>query len=211
MNNQVLIIGCTPAGLQAAQDLANIGLHVNLVENSPFIGSDQNSNLPDHLKNTFLLEILKNPRIKVWTNTDIDQITRVNGGYLVQLQQHLRFIDLSRCTACGDCVDVCPVTIPGTDLKAIRFGGQPDCAVIEKEGISPCTNACPAGIHVQGYVALINQKRYREAYHLIYESLPFPSVCGRVCNHYCEQACNRSQLDDPVNLMALKRYVADWA
>jgi len=211
MNNQVLIIGCTPAGLQAAQDLANIGLQVNLVENSPFISSDQNNYLPDHLKNTLLLEILKNPRIKVWTNTDIDQITSVSGGYQVQLQQHPRYVDLSRCTACGDCVDACPVTIPGTDLKAIHFGGQPDCAVIEKEGISPCTNACPAGIHVQGYVALINQKRYREAYHLIYESLPFPSVCGRVCNHYCEQACNRSQLDDPVNLMALKRYVADWA
>lgn len=211
MDDQVLVIGCTHAGLQAAQDLANIGLQVNLVESSPFIGSDQNFNLPDHLKNTLLLQILKDPRIKVWTNTNINQISRTGSGYQIQLQQHPRYIDLSRCTACGDCVDVCPVTIPGTDLKAIHFGGQPDCAVIEKEGISPCTNACPAGIHVQGYVALINQGRFREAYHLIYDALPFPSVCGRVCNHYCEQACNRSQLDDPVNLMALKRYVADWA
>ena len=211
MDNQVLVIGCTKAGLQAAQDLADVGLQVNLVEGSPFIGSDQDFGLPDHLKNTLLLETIKHPRIKIWTNTDVNQIIRTNGGYQVQLQQYPRYIDLNKCTACGDCVDVCPVTIPGTDLKAIHFGGQPDCAVIEKGGVSPCTNACPAGIHVQGYVALINQKRYREAYHLIYESLPFPSVCGRVCNHYCEQACNRSQLDDPVNLMALKRYVADWA
>ena len=211
MDNQVLVIGCTHAGLQAAQDLANVGLRVNLVESSPFIGSDQNFNLPEYLINTLLLEVLKDPRIKVWTNTDINQISRTNSGYQIQLQQHPRYIDLSRCTACGDCVDVCPVTIPGTDLKAIHFGGQPDCAVIEKEGISPCTNACPAGIHVQGYVALINQGRFKEAYHLIYDALPFPSVCGRVCNHYCEQACNRSRLDDPVNLMALKRYVADWA
>lgn len=206
-----MVIGCTKAGLQAAQDLADVGLQVNLVEGSPFIGSNQNFGLPDHLENTLLLETIKHPRIKVWTNTDVNQITRTNSGYQVQLQQHPRYIDLSRCTACGDCVDVCPVTIPGTDLKAIHFGGQPDCAVIEKAGISPCTNACPAGIHVQGYVALINQGRYREAYRLIYEALPFPSVCGRVCNHYCEQACNRTQLDEPVNLMALKRYVADWA
>ncbi len=211
MDNQVLVIGCTKAGLLAAQDLADVGLQVNLVEGSPFIASDQTFGLPDYLKNTLLLEIIKHPRIKVLTNTDIDRITRTKGGFQVQLQQHPRYIDLSKCTACGECVDVCPVTIPGTNLKAIHFGGQPDCAVIEKAGISPCTNACPAGIHVQGYVALISQGRYREAYHLIYEALPFPSVCGRVCNHYCEQACNRSQLDDPVNLMALKRYVADWA
>ena len=211
MENQVLVIGCTGAGLQAAQDLANVGLRVNLIESSPFIGSDHDFSLPDHLKNTLLLEILKNPLIKVWTNTDIKTITRANGGYQVQLERHPRYIDLGRCTACGDCVEVCPVTVPGTDLKAIHFGGQPDCAVIEKGGVPPCTNACPAGIHVQGYVALIKQKRFRDAYHLIYEALPFPSVCGRVCNHYCEQACNRSQLDDPVNLMALKRYVADWA
>jgi len=211
MDRQVLVIGSTLAGLQAAQDLASIGLQVNLIENSPFIARDDTYHLPAYLKNTKLLEIFKDPRIKVWTNTDVDQIIRTNGGYQVRLEQSPRYIDLSKCTACGDCVDVCPVTIPGTDLKAIHFGGQPDCAVIEKSGIAPCTNACPAGIHVQGYVALINQGRYKEAYRLIYEDLPFPSVCGRVCNHYCEQACNRSQLDDPVNLMALKRFVADWA
>ena len=84
-------------------------------------------------------------------------------------------------------MEVCPITVPGTDLKAIHFGGQPDCAVIEKWGISPCSDACPAGIHVQGYVALINQGYFQEAYDLIQDALPFPSVCGRVCNHNCEQ------------------------
>ena len=97
MDNQVLVIGCTHAGLQAAQDLANVGLRVNLVESSPFIGSDQIFNLPDYLKNTLLLEVLKNPRIKIWTNTDIDRISRTNSGYQIQMQQHPRFIDLSRC------------------------------------------------------------------------------------------------------------------
>jgi NADPH-dependent glutamate synthase beta subunit-like oxidoreductase/NAD-dependent dihydropyrimidine dehydrogenase PreA subunit len=60
-------------------------------------------------------------------------------------------------------------------------------------------------------VALIAQQRYREAYDLIHSALPFPSVCGRVCNHYCEEACSRSKFDEAVNIMALKRYVADWA
>jgi len=43
------------------------------------------------------------------------------------------------------------------------------------------------------------------------EDNPFPSICGRVCNHRCEDACSRGQVDDPVNIMALKRFVADWA
>ena len=137
MENQVLVIGCTKAGLQAAQDLADVGLYVNLVESSPFIGGDQETPMPNHLKNTLLLEILKHPRIKVWTNTDIQEITQNDGQYQVNLIQNPRYIDLSKCTACGDCVEVCPITVPGTDLKAIHFGGQPDCAVIEKSGISP--------------------------------------------------------------------------
>jgi len=211
MNNQVLVIGCSQAGLQAAQDLANVGLQVNLVESSPFLASDDSYNLPEYLKNTLLLEILKDPRIKIWTNTEIQEINQRNGEYQVTLQQNPRYIDLAKCTACGDCVEVCPITVPGTKYRAIHFGGQPDCAVIEKWGISPCSDACPAGIHVQGYVALIGQGSYKKAYDLIQEALPFPSVCGRVCNHICESACSRSQLDEAVNLMALKRFVSDWS
>jgi len=44
-----------------------------------------------------------------------------------------------------------------------------------------------------GYVALIREKRYAEAYRTIKEDNPFPSVCGRVCNHKCEQACTRGE------------------
>ncbi|NOQ39467.1 MAG: 4Fe-4S ferredoxin, partial [Anaerolineales bacterium] len=182
MGREVLIIGSSQAGLQAAFDLANIGLKVQLVEPSPFMGKSGEYLLPDYLVNRRLLEIIKHPNISIWTNTEIQELDQDKGSFQAVLQQFPRYIDLSKCTACGACIDICPVTVPGTSRKAIYLGGQPDCAVIEKGGISPCTSACPAGIHVQGYVALIAQQRYREAYDLIHSALPFPSVCGRVCN-----------------------------
>jgi len=211
MTKEVLVIGSTPAGLQAARNLADCGLMVNLVESSPYIGEEPGDQEPVYLQNARLLEILKHPNIKTWTDTEVISINKENGEYQIQLNQNPRYIDLSKCTACGDCIEVCPVTIPGTSLKAIHFGGQPDCVVIAKNGVSPCSNACPAGIHVQGYVALIADGRYLEAYDLIHDALPFPSVCGRVCNHYCEESCSRLKIDEAVNIMALKRFVADRA
>lgn len=75
--------------------------------------------------------------------------------------------------------------------------------------ISPCQNACPAGVNVPGYVSLIAAGRMKDAYNLIKKENPFPAVCGRVCTHPCEEMCRRAQLDDPVAIKDLKRYVAD--
>ncbi len=77
--------------------------------------------------------------------------------------------------------------------------------------ISPCENACPAGVNVPGYVALIAAGRVKDAYNLIRQENPFPSVCGRVCTHPCEGKCRRAQLDDPIAIVDLKRYAADEA
>ena len=76
--------------------------------------------------------------------------------------------------------------------------------------ISPCQNACPAGINVPGYIALVAVGRLRDAYNLIRKENPFPAVCGRVCTHECESKCRRGQLDEPVSIADLKRYVADY-
>ncbi len=75
--------------------------------------------------------------------------------------------------------------------------------------ISPCENACPAGVNVPGYVALIAANRVRDAYNLIRQDNPFPAVCGRVCTHPCESKCRRGQVDEPIAISALKRYAAD--
>lgn len=76
--------------------------------------------------------------------------------------------------------------------------------------ISPCQNACPAGVNVPGYIALIAAGRVRDAYNLIRKENPFPAVCGRVCTHPCESKCRRAQLDEPVSIADLKRYAADY-
>ena len=76
--------------------------------------------------------------------------------------------------------------------------------------LSPCQNACPAGVNVPGYVALIAAGRPRDAYFLVRQQNPFPAICGRVCTHPCESKCRRAQLDDPVAICDLKRYAADY-
>jgi NADH-quinone oxidoreductase subunit F len=73
---------------------------------------------------------------------------------------------------------------------------------------APCQLACPAGIDVPSYVALIGQGRYREAVDLIRKDNPFPWVCGLVCTHRCEQACTRGYQDKPISIMALKGFAA---
>ncbi len=74
----------------------------------------------------------------------------------------------------------------------------------------PCRKACPAGINVQAYVALISQRKFGDALEIIRKSIPFPSVCGRVCFSPCEDACARKDIDEPLSIRSLKRLVADY-
>lgn len=77
--------------------------------------------------------------------------------------------------------------------------------------ISPCENACPSGVNVPGYMGLISEGDFIDAYNLVRQENPFPAVCGRICTHPCENVCRRAQLDEPVAIADLKRFVADYA
>ena len=75
---------------------------------------------------------------------------------------------------------------------------------------APCQFACPAGIDVPSYVALIGEGRFEEALKLIREDNPLPSVCGYVCPAPCETQCRRREIDQAVSIKSLKRFVADF-
>ncbi|MEW5724327.1 MAG: FAD-dependent oxidoreductase [Thermodesulfobacteriota bacterium] len=98
------------------------------------------------------------------------------------------------CRFCTACVEVCPTG-----------------ALMDKEPFdeAPCRKACPVGIDVPRYVALIGQERFDEAYAVVREKLPLPSVCSYICLSFCEEECRRGELNDPVAIRALKRFVSE--
>lgn len=77
--------------------------------------------------------------------------------------------------------------------------------------ISPCENSCPANVNIPGYLSLIAAGRLIDAYNLIRQENPLPSICGRICTHPCEKRCRRGTVDEAVAICDLKRFVADYA
>lgn len=75
----------------------------------------------------------------------------------------------------------------------------------------PCSHACPAGENIRGWLAEAQAGRYHEAWRLLVEDNPMPAVHGRVCYHPCESGCNRREVDDPVSIHAVERFLGDLA
>lgn len=73
----------------------------------------------------------------------------------------------------------------------------------------PCMMACPAGTNAGRYVSLIAEGRFEEAYRYAREPNPMASICGRVCAHPCETACRRGEIDKPISIRALKRFLTE--
>lgn len=144
---------------------------------------------------------------------------------------YIAHVDKDKCVACGQCVENC-------QLNAVKLGQKlcdrpanegrpketarntlwtskrytPDYRTtrtdIMPEGTAPCKAACPAHLPVQGYIKLAADGRYSEALELIKKDIPFPAVCGRICNKKCEEACTRSDIDAPVAIDEIKKFIA---
>ena len=82
---------------------------------------------------------------------------------------------------------------------------------IYRDKVPPCNNGCPAGCDIEGWLRLADDGDYLGAWQRIREESPFPGVCGRVCFHPCETACNRGQFDRSVSINNLERHVYDFA
>jgi heterodisulfide reductase subunit A-like polyferredoxin len=222
----VMVVGGGIAGMQASLDLANQGFKVYLVETQSAIGGkmaqlDKTFPTNDCAMCTIspkLVETGQHPNIEVLTNSEVLQVKGQAGRFDVQVRRKPRYIDLSKCVGCGDCAEVCPVVVPDKyneglvqrhAIYKLYPQAVPNAFAIEKRGIAPCRDACPAGQRAQGYIALIREGRWHDAMRVIKMDNPFPGICGRICNHRCETACNRGQVDEPINIRALKRFVTD--
>ena len=156
--------------------------------------------------------------IELLTNTELLKIDGEPGRFKARIRQEPRFIDLSKCTSCGECTKVCPVELPneydeGLSIRKAAYKKYaqaiPGAFAIDKCDTAPCRLACPAGLNVQGYVQMVKEGKYKEALEIIMEDLPLPGILGRICPHGCEDACRRCEVDDPVAIRDLKRLAAD--
>jgi heterodisulfide reductase subunit A-like polyferredoxin len=150
--------------------------------------------------------------------TEVLEVKGKPGNLKVRIRENPRYIDIKKCTACDECAKACPVDIPNgfdgglSDRKAaykLYPQAMPSGYAIQKRGTAPCKATCPAHVSIQGYIALIHQGKYREALELFKEAHPFPAICGRVCHHPCEGICTRGDLDEPVAMQYLHRFLAD--
>ncbi len=222
----VMVVGGGIAGMQASLDLADAGFKVYLVEKEPAIGGhmaalDKTFPTNDCAMCTIsprLVSTAGHNNIEVLTDTELIGLDGEAGNFTANVRRNARYIDVEKCTACGDCAAVCPITLVdnfngGLSQRKAAYKlypqAVPNAYAIEKKGIAPCRDACPAGQRAQGYIALIREGRYEDALRVIKEDNPFPGICGRICNHRCETACNRNLVDEPISIAALKRFVTD--
>ena len=123
-------------------------------------------------------------------------------------------IDPALCGTCGrsSCGKRCGQGVdPGYERALIRARVLEDGAESAQPPVAPCTQRCPLYLCVQGYAAHIAAGNYADALELIMSELPLPDSVCRVCHTPCEAACVRSELDEPVAVNDLKRFVLDWA
>jgi NADH-quinone oxidoreductase subunit F len=76
---------------------------------------------------------------------------------------------------------------------------------------SPCQHTCPIEMDIPAYISLIRAERFEDAYKVLLKTNPFPSVCGRVCDHKCQSKCRRGKMDEPIAIKFLKRFITDNA
>ncbi len=221
----VLVCGAGITGIQTALDLANGGAKVYLLESKPTIGGmmvqlerSATNHLPALCQMApIIADLQHHPNIELITYADILSVKKKDNTLEINIRKNPYRVN-ALCNDCGACVQVCPIKPLSTFNEGLSLrtaidiqhkGFFSNCYNIEKE--TPiCQETCPVHIDIRKYIGLIADGRYLDALAVIRERNPLPAICGRVCNHPCEGACNRGKQDEAVAIDALKRFVADY-
>lgn len=227
MKYDVLVIGSGIGGMESALKLGDMGYKVLVVEKEPSVGGKMillskvfpTLDCASCISTPKMAATTHHPNIDVMIYSEVERIKRGSDGkFRVRVRKKPTFVNQALCTGCRQCEMTCNVAVPdqyNADMVARRAAfiafpqAVPKKAVIEREGTSPCSFTCPAGIKAHGYVALVRAGKYREAFNLILETTPVIGSLGRACYAPCEGECTRGGLEGPLPIRKLKRFVAD--
>jgi heterodisulfide reductase subunit A len=115
----VVVIGAGIAGIQAALDIANHGIHVHLIEREPSIGGHMaqlDKTFPTNdcsmcILSPKMVDVQRHPDITLYTCSEVEKIEGSVGNFSVTIKKHPRYVDESTCNGCGDCIQICPVEV----------------------------------------------------------------------------------------------------
>ncbi len=229
-----LVVGSGIGGMESALKLGDMGYKVLVVEKEPSVGGKMillskvfpTLDCASCISTPKMGATIHHPNIDVLTYAEVEAI-RGNGGdgngsgpvgYHAKIKQKPKFIDEAACTGCRQCEMACNVAVPdeyNADMVSRRAAfiafpqAVPKKAVISREGVSPCTYECPAGIKAHGYVARVRSGEYDQAFDLVLETTPLVGSLGRACYAPCEGECTRGELEGPLPIRRLKRFIAD--
>ena len=227
MKKPVMVVGGGIAGIQASTDLAEMGIPVFLVENSPSIGGRMgqlDKTFPTNDCSACILapkvtDCFNHPLVKTLTLSDLIEVRGNAPDFTAVVRRRARYVDEDVCKGCDDCIQACPVRVKSEydmglcDRRAVYkpfAQAVPNKTVIDKRGSSPCKYNCPAKLDAHGYIALTSEGRYEDALKVVRRTTPFAGVLGRVCLHPCEDGCTRGYVDEPLSIASIKRFIADY-
>ncbi len=223
----VLVVGSGIGGMESALKLGDMGYKVLLVEKEASVGGKMillskvfpTLDCASCISTPKMAATIHHPNITALTYSEVDGIRKsADGKFHASVTRKARFVDIDACTGCQKCETACTVAVPdqfNADLVARRAAhiafpqAVPKKAVIDRQGSSPCSYACPAGIQAHGYVSLIRSGLDEEAYRLVLEATPLVGTLGRACYAPCEGECTRGSLEGTLPIRRLKRFASD--
>lgn len=224
----VLVVGGGVAGQETALNLANMGFKILIVEKDLSIGGKMiqlskvfpTLDCAACITTPKMSEVGRHENITILTYTDVKGVRKNENGYIANLIKHPRYVNEDTCTGCRECEEKCPVFLPDQfaygmiSRKTVYIPfptASPKIAVIDRRGVSsPCIATCPGGVKAHGYISLVKDGRYEEAFNLHMEDAPLPGSLGRACYAPCEEECTRGLKDESVDIRKIKRFFTDY-